>query len=138
MTQDFDPYFQEIGRLALEAAAEDAGKLLVYAELADGELDADIFFQDPDSDLIQYRLAPPMLAAVIEAFHAAWSAADPERTWRAMAFVIEDEGFRLDLTYGSEIEALEDEAEDDISHRRPAKVREVFGEAMVDYSRPGA
>ncbi|HYE47881.1 MAG TPA: hypothetical protein VEA44_19090 [Caulobacter sp.] len=131
-----EPYHQEIGRLALEVADETATRVLVYAEFDADGLTADLFFDDPeDPDTVQYRLCPPMLEAVIEAYWDAARQLDPKGEWATLAYVIENDAFRVELKYPEEIDEHEDE---DISDRRPAAVAAVFGPALVDYSRPGA
>lgn len=134
--ETLEPYHQEIGRLALEAADESATKLLVYAEMDADGLTADLFFDDPEApDDIRYRLCPPMLESIIEAHWDAARQLDPKGEWATMSYVIEDGGFRVTLQYPEEIDEHEDE---DISDRRPAAVAAVFGPGLVDYSRPGA
>ncbi len=134
-TADLEPYHQEIGRLALEAADETATKLLVYAEIDADGLTADLYFDDPeDPDTIHYRLCPPMLEAVIEAHWDAARQVDDKGEWATLAYVLEDGAFRVELKYPEEIDEHEDE---DISDRRPAVVAAVFGAGLVDYSRPG-
>ncbi len=130
-----EPYHQEIGRLALEAADETAIKLLVYAEMDADGLTADLFFDDPEHpDDIRYRLCPPLLESIIEAYWDAARQVDPKGEWATMAYVIEDGGFRVELKYSEEIDELPDE---DISDRRPVVVASVFGPGLIDYSRPG-
>ncbi|MBI1405582.1 MAG: hypothetical protein GC145_05600 [Caulobacter sp.] len=132
MTTDLDPYLQEMGRLALEVAADSASKVMIYAEADPDGLEADIFFDDEDPDVIQYRLCPPMLEAVIDAFRDAARVSDPKGPWQVMSYVIDDGAFRVTFRYDDDVDEHED-----ISERRPVAVAEVFGPGLVDYSRPG-
>ncbi|MBX3479077.1 MAG: hypothetical protein KF842_01665 [Caulobacter sp.] len=133
MTTDLDPYLQEMGRLALEVAADAATKVMIYAE-ADPEegLSADIYFADDEPDVIHYRLCPPMLEAVIDAFRDVARLSDPRGAWQVMRYVVDDGAFQVTFRYEDDLEEHED-----ISERRPLAIAEVFGPGLVDYSRPG-
>jgi len=133
MNADFEPYLQEMGRLALEVAADEAAKVMIYAE-ADPEegLVADIFFTDDEPDVVHYRLCPPVLEAVVDAFRDMARHSDPKGAWKVMTYVIDEGAFTVTFRYEDDIDEHED-----ISERRPIAVAEVLGPGVVDYSRPG-
>jgi hypothetical protein len=132
MSTDLEPYYQEIGRLALEVASEEAGKIMVYAEREDGLIAADVFYAEDDPDVIHYRLCPPLLEAVIDAYWEAAREVDPKGEWAVLSYVLDDGAFKVTLRYPEEID--EDE---DVAERRPAAIAAVFGPGVVDYSSPG-
>jgi hypothetical protein len=132
MTPDFEAFYQDIGHLALGVASEEAVKIMVYAEMEDGSVSADVFYQEDDPDVIHYRLSPPVLDAVLEAYWDACGREDPARAWRVLTYVIDEGAFKVELKFPEQVDENEDLAE-----RRPAAVRAVFGEGVVDYSSPG-
>jgi hypothetical protein len=132
MTADLEPYYQEIGRLALEVASEEARVVMVYAEREDGLIAGDVFYREDDPDVIHYRLCPPLLEAVIDAYWEAAREVDPKGEWRVMRYVIEEGAFKVVLSYPDEVD--EDQ---DVAERRPAAIEAVFGAGVVDYSSPG-
>ncbi len=132
MTTELEPYYQEMGRLALEVASDDMEVLMIYAEIDAEGLSADLYYRADDPDVIHYRLVPPVLEAVIDAYWDAARQLDPKGEWQAMTYVIEEGAFRVVLRYPDEIDEYED-----IAERRPAAVRAVLGEGVIDYSAPG-
>ena len=74
----------------------------------------------------------PVLDAVLEAYWDACGREDPARAWRVITYVIDEGAFKVELKFPEQVD--EDE---DLADRRPAAVRAVFGEGVVDYSSPG-
>ena len=125
-----DDYFQAIGEVALEIAGEGAGKILIYAEVEDGQVAADLYFAStPD---VQFRFATPVLEDLILALwdHERWREGGQE--WRTLAFVIEDERFAVDLGFPELLDP-----DEDIDDRRPGVIIRHFGDRLIDYSNPG-
>lgn len=125
-----DDYFQAIGEVALEIAGEGAGKILIYAEVEDGQVAADLYFSStPD---VQFRFPTPVLEELILGFwdHERWREGGHE--WRTLAFVIEDERFAVDLQFPEQLEP-----DEDIHDRRPGVLDKHFAGRTIDYSNPG-
>ncbi len=119
---------QEIGSELLSAAHDPVGKILLYAEVEDGVISADIFSQK-DAGPVRFRFAPQALKGLIYRF---WQAADPSKgQWATMSYVIEDERFNLSFEYPDVLKPNED-----LADRRPRVVLAHFGDARVDYSVP--
>lgn len=121
-----DP-MQEIGRAVLAAAANPAGKKLLYVEAEDGVISADIFSQDQPDEL-SFRFAPADLKAML---YQLWEATPEVERWATMAFVVEGGRFACSLGY---MPALV--ADEDLSDRRPRAVKAVFGDVAVNYGSP--
>ena len=132
MNPDLDLFYQEIGQLALTVASETANKIMVYAEVEDGLVSSDIFYAEPDADVVEFRLSPPVMEEVIQALWDVTHAEDPDKAWRMMTYVIENDSFKVEL---KTIDQIDEHA--DLSELRPAAVAEQFGDRIVDYSNPG-
>lgn len=130
MTHEIEGLYQDIGRAALACAESLAGKLLLYAEVEDGVVSADIFFVN-HSGVVQFRFCPPPIKALIYSLWESWQKQEGNREWRVMCYVIDGGKFSIDLVYPDQIDAHED-----VSDRRPLVVKKHFGDMQVDYSRP--
>jgi hypothetical protein len=125
-------HYQRIGAEAMVVAATSVQKLLVYSEVADGVISADVFFQTPQDSLVNFRFAPDGLRDLIYEFWERGAQGIAPRSWAAMRFTVDGNGhFAADLIYPDQF--TDDE---DVSDRRPRVVAELFPGAQVDYSRP--
>lgn len=130
MSLTVEQMYQEIGSAALGVADDLSGKLIVYSEVEDGVISADIFYENRVGD-VRYRFAPKPLQELIYSFWEQWAAAPGNREWRAMTYVIEGGKFVVDLTYPDQIDP-----DADLSERRPLVVKKQFGDMKIDYSKP--
>lgn len=126
-------FIQAIGAAALDQAGSEAdGRVLVYAEVEDGALSADLFVEHVSVASVRYLFAGPDLEQAILDF---WeqSKADPQAgEWRTLAYLIRPDGrFTMDLKYPDQVDP-----DEDVSDRRPPVLKAHFGDAKIDYSRP--
>ncbi|WP_374471194.1 hypothetical protein [Phenylobacterium sp.] len=123
-----DDPVQMIGQGTIEAAHDPDGKIVLYAEVEDGVISADIFSRAQDKS-VRFRFAPEPLRNLIYSY---WEAEhDLKRRWATMTMVIEAGRFNMDFEYPDAL--ARDEA---LHERRPRVVRRHFGEEEVDYSSP--
>jgi hypothetical protein len=122
--------YPEIGQAALDLADGLAGKLLVYAEVEDGVISADVFYLN-QSGIVRFRFSPRPMQELIYSFWEQWKEQPGNREWRTMSYVIDAGKFKIDLSYPDEINP-----DEDISERRPSVVKKYFGDLKVDYSKP--
>ncbi len=130
MSSTIEQLYPEIGRAALGLAEGLAGKLLVYAEVEDGVISADVFYVN-QAGVVRFRFSPKPMQELIYSFWERWKEQPGNREWRAMSYVIEGGKFKIDLSYPDEINP-----DEDISERRPTVVKKHFGDMKVDYSKP--
>jgi hypothetical protein len=123
-----DDPMQMIGRAALEAAHDADGKVLLYAEVLDGVVSADIFSRR-DGEKVRFRFAPSSLKSAIYEF---WEAeVDSAKRWSTMSVIIDSGRFYTSFEYSESLVPGEE-----LHDRRPRVVRAHFGDASVDYSSP--
>lgn len=123
-------FFEEVGQTALATANAGVDTLLLYAELKDGVISADIFFKPINSTSVQFRFAPQ---AIKEKIYEFWSSDQlnlPAQSWMAMEFVVRDGKF--DAAFKYEADFLPGE---DLHDRRPRVVAGIFPDIPIDYSR---
>ncbi len=130
MSLTVEQMYQEIGSAALGVAQDLAGKLIVYSEVEDGVISANIFYENLAGE-VRYRFSPKRLEELIYSFWEQWAAAPGNHEWRAMTYVIEGGKFNIDLTYPDQIDP-----DSDLSERRPLVVKKHFGDMKIDYSQP--
>jgi hypothetical protein len=130
MSAKIEAMYQQIGQSALDLADGLAGKLLVYAEVEDGVISADLFYVK-EGGTVRFRFSSKALQELLYTFWEGWKEEPGNREWRAMSYVVDGGKFKLDLTYPDQINA-----DEDISDRRPLVVKKYFGDAKVDYSKP--
>ena len=118
---------QEVGREAVAVAGADlAGRLLVYAEIADRVISADVLYTNRKGD-VQLVLGPSPLDDIVYELWQRWKAEPGNEEWRAMSYVV-DEGGKLtvDLTYPDDLDE-----EEIVTDRRPRAVKKYFGNVKV-------
>lgn len=119
--------FQRIGARAIAASHSANGKILLYAEVAEGVISADLFSQSSDEP-VRFRFSPPELKALIYEW---WEGLPASERWATMAFSID--GGRFTCSFGYPDVLL---AEEHLEDRRPRAVQTHFGDTAVDYSSP--
>ena len=125
-------YYQQIGQQALTVVGGSVQKLLLYAEVEDGVISADIFYQPPKDNVVHFRFAPEALRNVINEFWERGAVKIKPRSWAALRFIVGSDGrFTTDLTYPDQFNAKEV-----LSDRRPRVVAEIFPGSKVNYSKP--
>lgn len=122
--------YQEIGQAALTIAEGRAGKILVYAEVEDGVISCDEFYVD-QAGIVQFRFRPTPMKELIYSLWEQWKKQPGNREWRAMSYMIDGGRFGIDLKYPDQIDPNQS-----FSERRPLVVKESFGDAEVDYTKP--
>jgi len=116
--------------LALEAAGEPVDRLLLYAEVEDGVVSADLFYRTSDKP-VRFRYGPTQMVEVVYALWQTWKDTPGNSEWRVLSYAINNGTLSFELAYPDRLQPNED-----ISDRRPLAVKRVFGDSDVDYSRP--
>lgn len=131
MLPNVDDFYQRIGEAAFDAASDAVGRLMIYAEIEDGAVSADLFYVDRPGN-VRFRFCPKTLSDLIYGFWEAWRDAPGASEWRTMCYVVEDDGkFSIDLKYPEQIDENEG-----LSDRRPRVVASLFPGMTLDYGRP--
>jgi hypothetical protein len=130
VNQQIEKLYQQIGEAAFDQADGLAGKLLLYAEVGDGVVSADLFYVDGGGG-VRFKFCPTSVRSLVYSLWERWREQPENREWRAMCYVLDRGKISIDLTYPDEID--EDE---ELSDRRPRVVKQHFGGMKVDYSKP--
>jgi hypothetical protein len=123
--------YQEIGQEALQAANDLSGKLLIYAEVSDGVISADMFYVNNPSGSVRFRFCPRPLRNLILQLWEGWQKILGNKEWRVLCYVIDNGNFIIDLLYPNQVKN-----DEDVSDRRSLAVIKYFGNEKVDYSQP--
>jgi hypothetical protein len=131
-------YYQRMGQEAVESAGGNLRKLLLHADVEDGVISADIFFQKKSivsflqkKSSVRFRFTSEKLQDLIYEF---WERGDTNvapRSWRVMQFTVLDDKFTVDFIYPDQIDLTEA-----ASDRRARIVARHFPDCEVDYSKP--
>lgn len=130
MNQVIEELYKEIGASALGHAPDIAGTILVYSEVEDGVISADVFYITP-LNVVRLRFGTASLQDLIYSFWEQWKKSMEGGAWSVMCYLIEDGKFRIDLSYPDQINPNES-----IIERRPRALVKYFGSRKVDYSNP--
>jgi hypothetical protein len=130
MELSLDERYREIGRSALDTVGEVEGLLVVYAEIAQDTISADILYESCES-VVKFRFCPTEMKELLYSFWEQWQRQPGNREWRTLCYVIDGTKFKMHLQYPDQIDE-----EQDVSDRRPSVVKKYFGEEPVDYSNP--
>lgn len=120
-------HIQQLALLAQEDAHDGQGKVLLYAEVEEGAISADLFSQTEDGT-VRFRFSS---AALKKAIYEYWEAERPDARWATMGLTVENGAFVIELQYENLLIAGESVVE-----RRPRVVIKNFGNVPVDYSSP--
>ncbi|MDB5058730.1 MAG: hypothetical protein JWO59_2202 [Chloroflexi bacterium] len=131
MNPTIEGLYQDNGREALATADDLAGKLLVYAEVDDGVISADMVYAGTAGNTLRFKFCPVSLMGTIETLWSRWREHPDNYEWRAMCYVIESGKFKAQFSYPDEIDPVQD-----VGDRRSLAVKKHFGEADVDCSAP--
>ena len=129
MTTPNDP-IQEIAHRVLSASPSFNGTALLYAEVENGVISADLFFQSSPGSVVQFRFATTELRDLI---YAAWEsgfANTAPKSWATMQLMAGDGRVNVNLQYPDQIDQNED-----LSDRRPRIISTYFPGAKIDYSK---
>jgi hypothetical protein len=131
--------FQEIGREAVAIAGDDlAGRLLVYAEVEDRVISADVLYKNREGD-VRLVLGPSPLDDLVYELWQRWKAESGYKEWRVMSYIVDDVDvdnvdknakMTIDLTYPEDVDV-----EEDIDLRERA-VKKYFGDVKIIYPDP--
>jgi hypothetical protein len=121
---------QEIGNAALAVAQDIKGKLVIYAEVENGVVSADIFYVNYEG-IVRFLFCPKPTKMLIYSFWDQWKKHPGKCEWRVMCYVIDEGRFKVNLIYPDKLNKNER-----VSDRRPLAVKKYFGDMKVDYSRP--
>ena len=129
-TRSYETSYQQIGALASAQAFDSVGKILLYAEVGDGWSSADLIYQTSPKSA-RHRFCEDKLREVVIDFWEYWKEDSKNQEWRCIEYVIENENFKIDLTYPDQIDENQATFE-----RRPAVIDKHFGGVEIDYSNP--
>jgi hypothetical protein len=130
MNSKLEQLYQDIGLAAIAVADDLAGKILIYAEVEDGVVSADMFYVN-QAGLVRFRFCPKFMKETVYSLWIHWKEQSENKEWRVICYVIEGSKFSIDLTYPDQIKKNED-----VSERRPQAIRKYFDDLKVDYSKP--
>jgi hypothetical protein len=116
---------QEVGLEAVAIAGDDlAGRLLVYAEVEDRVISADLLYKNCEGDRAPYAGLRPLKELVYEMWQR-WKAEPGNEEWRVMSYIVDtvdkDAKMAIDFTYPDDVDV-----EEDIDLRERA-VKKYFG-----------
>ena len=119
--------FQEVGREAVAVAGDDlGGMLLVYAEVEDRVISADLLYKNRKGD-VQLVLGPSPLDDIVYELWERWKAEPGNEEWRVMSYIVDKAGkLTIDLIYPDDVDE-----EEDVTDRRPRAVKKYFGDVKV-------
>jgi hypothetical protein len=121
---------QEVGREAVAIAGDDlAGRLLVYAEVEDRVISADLLFKTRKGD-VRLVLGPRPLKERVYELWQRWKAQPGNEEWRVMSYLVDKDGkLTIDLTYP-------EDADDEDDEGRERAVKKYFGDVKVVFDDP--
>jgi hypothetical protein len=125
-----NPY-QGIAEGIFESCGAPIEKALLYAEVEDGVISADVFFQQADGNTVKFRFASEALRNRVCEFWVSGDSHIAPKSWAALLFLVEGGRFSADLMYPDQLNSKED-----ISDRRPRVIAKYFPGLEVDYSKP--
>jgi hypothetical protein len=103
MSLTIDQFYQEIGQQARAAADGLAGRLLVYAEVEDAVISADLFYAT-EAGVVRHRFTPKKVQNLIYAFLEQWKTQPGRCEWWTLCYVVDDGKFSIDLAYPDQSE----------------------------------
>src|SRR6187431_1804662 len=106
----------------LAKTVSDAGpnsRVLLYAEVADGVISADLLWHPPSEPKVLFRFASNQLKNLVYALWEHGAESIPAKSFAAIALVIENGAFTADLKYPNEFKKKEA-----LSDRRPRVIAE--------------
>jgi len=124
-------FYQQIGSMVVVFSKSPQGKMLLYSEVEDCVISADVFIQDSIGSPVRFRFAPRPLRDLVYQFWETGEDLIAPRSWAAFQLVIEGGKFTVDFTYPDKLVA-----EEPTGQRRSRVVREHFPDATIDYSHP--
>ncbi|MCB1326994.1 MAG: hypothetical protein KDK35_17285 [Leptospiraceae bacterium] len=131
MTEAIENLYEKIGECALNDAENLGGRLLVYCEIEEGSISADLVYEEAGAVPLRLRFCSKEMRELLFTLWAASDRAGPE-AWTVFAMLIEaDASFEARLLYANQIDLNEEPLE-----RRTRVIRECFGDVGIDYSRP--
>jgi hypothetical protein len=131
MNADIEGLYQDIGREAYAIAPDLNGKLLVYAEAEDGVISGSLFYEKGPGKVATFKFCPEILRDLIYSLWEKWSTHPGNAEWRAMAYLVQDGKFSIDLTYPEQMNP-----DEDLPERRQRVIEKYFGNTSFDYSNP--
>jgi len=121
-------FLQAIGNAMLDGTGHAAGKILLYAEVEQGVISADLLWEDA-GQRVRFRFAPEPLKNTLYSY---WASSEfAAARWRTFRCVVYQGRFDVHLSYPDKLVPTED-----VSDRRPREIKAVFGDMPVDYSSP--
>ena len=118
---------QDVGRQAVAIAGDDRdGRVLVYAEVEDRVVSADILYKNRRGD-VGLVLGPHPFKQLVYELWQQWKAQPSNEEWRVMSYVVDQDGkLTIDLIYPDDVDS-----EEIVTDRRPRAVKKYFGDVKV-------
>ena len=126
--QSIEGLYQEIGGQAREMAGDDlAGKFLVYAEVAEGNVFVcDFLYENRNGGVSGIAAADRLMDTVYDLWQL-WQAQPGSQEWRVMSYFVDDGGkVTVELTYPDDVGADEDRGD-----RRQRGHEKYFGDVEI-------
>lgn len=124
-------HYQLLGQELMASCSATPAKALLYAEVEDGAISADVFFQLPTSATVLFRFAPEALRDRIYEFWESGENNIAPRSWAVIQFLVEAGRFTTDLTYPEQLDP-----EEGLPERRLRAIAKWFPGLVVDYTKP--
>lgn len=123
---------QRIGRQLLLTFGDDSGgRLLLYADAADGTSSPAIFGKSGGGTTVQMRFAPEELVDLVYTCWGEWREQPNHREWRVMAYLVDGDDLTIELIYPDQIS---DPADLDDPAFRQRKVEKYFPGERIDFT----
>lgn len=130
MTPEIEALYQSIGAELVSVPQEPFESIVLYAEVEDGVLSANVFYAVPGADKIIYRVGTGALEDLVYELWEKWGSLPGQEPWRALLYTAHGGKFRIEMTYADQFDEKLGEAE-----RRLRAIQPVLGKREVDYSR---
>lgn len=128
MNSKIERLYQDIGAEASLCLGGAPSKFLIYAEVEDGVISADVFYVSESIANIQFEFCPRSVRKLILNLWLEWNGLPETSEWRTLSYLVDKGEFSIDLKYSDQVNK-----DEDISDRRALVVKKYFGDAKVDY-----
>ncbi|EHQ07722.1 hypothetical protein [Leptonema illini] len=131
MNSTIESIYHQLGTYALAYAERLNGKLLIYAEIEEGVISADMFYHEGSRKVVRFRFCPKEIREFIKDLWKEWQKVTGNKEWNGMIFILENTNFNIEYIYPDQM--IEDGG---LHDRRDRVVTDHFGNADIDYSSP--
>ncbi len=130
MNTRIEELFQSIGLEAVRSTDSPSGPILIYCEVEEGVVSADLLYQETPGARVHFRFCPQSIRNLIYELWKVWMAEPAQQEWRILCFFVKDGKFSVDFTYPGDVSDKEG-----LFERRPRAVARYFDGATADFTR---